>query len=57
MLHAIERIIKKEKLNAKMEVKIQVACEMLKEGYSIDKISRITKLSIDKIKKIENFSE
>ncbi len=52
MVYAIERVIEKEKLDAKMEEKIQVIREMLLEGDSIDKISRITKLSVAKVEKI-----
>jgi len=56
MVYAIERVIKKEKMDAKkegkMEEKIQIAKEMLREGDSVEKISRITKLSVDEIEKL-----
>jgi len=88
MVYAIERVIKKEKMDAKREgkkeglkeglkegikegikegkveglkegikegklkEKIQIAREMLREGDSVEKISRITKLSVDEIEKI-----
>lgn len=68
MVYAIERVIKKEKLEAKlegrmegklegklegrMEEKNEIIHEMLIEGDSIDKIARITKLSIDEVKRI-----
>lgn len=48
MVYAIERVIEKEKLDAKVEI----IREMIKEGDSIDKISRITKLSVAEIEKI-----
>ncbi len=48
MVYAIERVIEKEKLDAKVEI----VREMIKEGDSIDKISRITKLSVAEIEKI-----
>jgi len=56
MVYAIERVIKKEKMDAKKEgIKertIQIAQEMLREGDSLEKVSRITKLSIDEVEKI-----
>lgn len=56
MVYALERAFRKEKMEArmegKMEVKIEVIQEMLKEGDSLEKISRVTKLTIDEVKKI-----
>ena len=68
MVYAIERVIKKEKLEAKlegrlegklegklegrMEKNIEIIREMLIDGDSIDKIARITKLSVDEVEKI-----
>lgn len=54
MVYAIERVIKKEKLDAKKEGKIEVVKEMLKEGDSFEKISRVTKLPVEKIQEISN---
>ncbi len=47
---AIKRAVK----TAKQEEKIEIATEMIKEGFSIDKIVRITKLDIDFIKDLIN---
>ncbi|NLL04185.1 MAG: hypothetical protein GX270_00010 [Clostridiaceae bacterium] len=39
-------------MEARIEGKIEVVQEMLKEGDSFEKISRVTKLAIDEVKKI-----
>jgi predicted transposase/invertase (TIGR01784 family) len=60
MVYGIERVIKKEKLDARMEGKLEGRMEknieiiraMLIDGDSIDKIARITKLSVDEVEKI-----
>ncbi len=56
MVYAIERVIKKEKLEARMEGqlegKIEIIREMLKEGDSFEKISRVTKLLINEVEDI-----
>ncbi len=52
MVYALERAFRKEKMESKMEGKIEVIQEMLKEGDSLEKISRVTKISIDKVKEI-----
>jgi len=60
MVSAIERVLKKEKMDAKKEgikegikeTKIQIAQEMLKEGNTIEYVSRITKISIEEVEEI-----
>ena len=60
MVYALERAFRKEKMEArlqgkmegKIEGKIEVIQEMLKEGDSLEKISRVIKLTIDEVKKI-----
>ena len=45
MVYAIERVVQQERI----EEKVEIAKEMLKEGDSLEKISRVTKLSISTI--------
>jgi len=68
MVSAIERVLKKEKMDARKEgikegkeegikegikeTKIQIAQEMLKEGNAVEYVSRITKLSIEEVEEI-----
>ena len=52
MVYAIERVMQQERLEAAAEGRIEIAKEMLKEGDSLEKISRVTKLPIATIQQL-----
>ncbi|QWU06120.1 hypothetical protein L3V65_11325 [Heyndrickxia coagulans] len=39
----------------KMEEKRNLAAELLREGFSVEEVAKMVKLSIDEVKKIEKF--
>ncbi|CEE00562.1 MULTISPECIES: hypothetical protein [Bacillaceae] len=52
-----EKGIEKGIEKGKMEEKRNLAAELLREGFSVEKVAKMVKLSIDEVKEIEKICE
>ncbi len=52
-----EKGIEKGIEKGKMEEKRNLAAELLREGFSVEKVAKMVKLSLDEVKEIEKIRE
>ncbi|MED4850327.1 hypothetical protein P9386_00335 [Caldifermentibacillus hisashii] len=52
-----EKGIEKGIEKGKMEEKRNLAAELLREGFSVEKVAKMVKLSLDEVKEIEKICE